>query len=33
MNSETFMGLVQNAALLLALAVWYDILPHQKEIV
>lgn len=30
MNSDTFMGLVNNAALLLALAVLYDTLPFQK---
>jgi two-component system, cell cycle sensor histidine kinase and response regulator CckA len=31
MNSETFMGMVNNAALLLALAVLYDILPLKKS--
>jgi PAS domain S-box-containing protein len=31
MNSDTFLELVQNAALLLALAVLYDLLPLQKN--
>jgi hypothetical protein len=30
MNNDTFLGLVNNAALLLALAVLYDALPVRK---